>query len=249
MFGIGKRITSSRYRSGHLVVTSIVALFGWSSAANAAISSLAPPSAAAPSDGDRFGAVLTVTELADAAGNGGWIFTAAQTNALVAVFKAVESSQASDATNSPVGRMLALNGPVLPAMLTVTAAPAGSQLLQSQSATLSFDASLRYLCSDKIYADLYPNGKGWNNHAYSECQPEGAINPDRSAAPLNTTAHTASPPGGGGSVTILPCGGSVANVSSMTIGPSGPGPTMVNVGSAVASLSSFTLSGLGRGHR
>jgi hypothetical protein len=146
--------------------------------------------------------------------------------------------------------MLALNGPVQPSMLTLTAAPAGSALLRAQSATLSFDSSVRYLCSDKIYADLYPNGKGWNNHAYSECQPEGAINPDRSAAPLNTAVHTALPPGDGGSPSILPCGGSVANISSITIGPSGSGPGMINVGSATASLSSFTaLAALGRGHR
>lgn len=249
MFGVGKRITSLRYRSGHLVAVSIAALFAWGPAANAAIPSLDLSSVTAPLDSEHFGAALSVTELAEAAGNGGWIFTAAQTNALVAVFKAVESSQAGDATNSSVGRMLALNGPLQPAMLTLTAAPAGSQLLQSQSATLSFDASVRYLCSDKIYADLYPNGKGWNNHAYSECQPEGAINPDRNAAPLTNQVRTAQPPGEGPGVNILPCGGSVANVSSMTIGPSGAGPTMINVGSAVASLSSFSLSGLGRGHR
>jgi hypothetical protein len=251
MFGIDKRITSSRYRSSYLVATSLAALFSWGSAANAAIPSLEPASAISPLDSDHFGAVLTVTELAGAAGNGGWIFTVTQTNALVAVFKVADSSQASgagDTAKTPAGVMLALNGPVQPAMLTVTTAPAGSQLLQSQSATLSFDASVRYLCSDKIYADLYPNGKGWNNHAYSECQPEGAINPDRSAAPLNTTTQTATTPGLGGSSSILPCGGSVANVSTMTIGPSGSGPTMVNVGSAIASLSSFSLSALGRGH-
>lgn len=114
------------------------------------------------------------------------------------------------------------------------------RVLQSQSAAVAFDTSLRYLCADKIYSDLYPNGTGWNNHAYSECG-HGAIDSDRPALLSAIPVHPGLPPGdpGGGTV-LIPCGGSIANVSSMTLtGSMTNASTMVNTGRAVASLSSF----------
>jgi hypothetical protein len=117
------------------------------------------------------------------------------------------------------------------------------RVLQSQSATVAFDTSLRYLCSDKIYSDLYPKGTGWNNHAYSECTPGGALDPDRYASTLaSRSVPSGLPPGdpGGGSV-LIPCGGSIANVSSVTlIGSTTNASTMANT--AVASASSFATS-------
>jgi hypothetical protein len=116
------------------------------------------------------------------------------------------------------------------------------RVLQSQSAAVAFDVSLRYLCSDKIYSDLYPNGTGWNNHAYSECRQGGALDPDRTPSTLASRSIPSGPPPGdpGPGVTIIPCGGSIANVSSMTLtGSTTNASTLANTGRAVASLSSF----------
>jgi hypothetical protein len=264
---VSKRVTSSHYRIGCRFAVSLVALLVSVPCVKAAIPALSPPQPVVTAPpANHFGVALTITELSDTAGSAGWLFTVADTNTLVSLLEAVEtlkehgasSVAARDTKQAPTGNMLALNGPISRAMLEVTTAP-GTQLaafdsysqatevtnrvLQTQNAAVAFDTSLRYLCADKLYSDLYPNGKGWNNHTYSECRPGGALDIDRPASTLTALVVGAGqPPGDPGTGFVnIPCGGSIANISSMTIG------SPASAATPLASLSA--LSQLGRGQR
>jgi hypothetical protein len=221
---VDKSVMPTRYRRRTIVVL-IATLLGFVSSAQAAVPSLdlAPATASSSATiADSFGAVLTVAELATQSGKGEWVFSTAAAPTARSQLAALDIySQTPELAN---------------------------RVLQNQSAAGAFDSSLRYLCSDKIYADLYPNGTGWNNHAYSGCRPGGGLDPDRASTKLTSISlHSAPPPGDGGEFVIIPCGGSIANVSSMTVGsPAMTQASAISISApSVASLSSFTslLSG------
>jgi hypothetical protein len=257
MFSADKCVTTQRYPNGRVIFASIVALLGLISSAQAAIPAINPPPpvmSPASATADNFGPVLSIAELAAASGKG--LFVVAETNALVSLLNDVDRS----GNASGQQRMVASNGrAAVPTTRLQLAALDGfsstselsNRLLQTQSAAGgSFDASLHYLCSDKIYSDFYPTGTGWNNHTYARgCDPGGTLDPERPNRMLtNVPVPTLPPPGDPGGFVIIPCGGSIANVSSMTIGPSVTGPTLASAMPNIQSLSSFT-SLLGRGHR
>lgn len=244
---VGKSVVPSHHRRGRrTVVVSIAALLGLIPSAQAAIPLVEPPPGiASPSASiaDSFGTVLTLAELAAQSGKGLFGFA----DAISLLLSETGARQpVLDATAAPTAR------PQLAALDIYSQTPGlANRVLQSQSATVGFDASLRYLCADKIYSDLYPNGTGWNNHAYSECEPGGGLNPNKPVGTVvtNLPVPIRPPSGDGPGSIIIPCGGSIANVSSMTIGPSTAATQAIAISiPAVASLASFT-SLLGRGHR
>lgn len=252
-----KCIEVPRYPGRRMIVASVVALIGLIPSARAAIPEIEPPPPAvspASTIADSFGSVLSVAELAAAAGKG--LFARADTNVLISLLTAIDNNgrTVGEAAAPDLQHARGAGGMGMAAIPTAgiqvaaldgfsPTAELNNHLLQSQNATVALDASLRYLCSDKIYADIYPSGTGVNNHAYSGCGAGGGLDPDRPSPTLTNLPVPSSPPPNnpGGGYTIIPCGGSIANISSMTIGPSGAAPT-------IASLSSFT-SLLGRGHR
>jgi hypothetical protein len=260
-----KWVTALCFRGRHIVFASAIALLGPVPSARASITDVvSPPNITLPSSAiaDSYGTVLTVAELAGNSGKG--IFAESETNALVSLLKALDKNGKALAGSAARGTHLALasNSTKMAAVPTARSQLAAlndfsqtielsNRLLGRQNATGAFDTSLRYLCADKIYSDLYPHGTGWNNHAYADCSQGGQLDPDRLAHALTNVPVPPVPPPGdtGGGFVLIPCSGSISNVSSMTIGPAVVmSPTMTSAGPTIASLSSFT-SQLGRGHR
>jgi hypothetical protein len=237
---------SSRYRCRRTVVVSIVALLGLIPSAQAALPSVEPlPAIASPSAtiADGFGTVLSLAELAAQSGKG--FFGVPDAIAQLLIDTGSARQLVFDAAGAPTAR------PQLAALDIYLQTPElTNRVLQHQSATGAFDSSLRYLCADKIYSDLYPNGTGWNNHAYAGCEPGGGVNPNKPSGSLvtNLPVPIRPPVDPGPGYALIPCGGSIANISSMTIGPATATQAIAFSMPTVASLSSFT-SLLGRGHR
>lgn len=121
------------------------------------------------------------------------------------------------------------------------------KLLQLQISA-PIDSTLRYLCPDKLYADLYPKGAGWNNHTYADCGARGQLEPEHLERRLVSVAVPSEPPpvGSGGTSPIIPCGDTLANISIVVVGSQAMRPAPSDF-RPIATLVSAT-SHIGAGH-
>ena len=253
-----------------LPVSASVALLLALSPSVCGASTRATPSPLPPSSplSDLFGEQLTGSELTSIKGSVAWLLTTAEMDMVAALFAPLDtapvptgtSEVAADATapepDIDIKAMLALFEPATP--------PGGSRpnkliqlamldnfpvtgiltdrLMQFQGAA-AFDTSLRYLCAEKIYGDLYPNGTGWNNQAYNSCGPQGPTDPARDSDIRPLVFTRSDGPAAGEIATIIPCGGSLVNSASMTIQSQGNGPlisSFANPASMVLATASAT---------
>lgn len=202
-----------------------------------------------------FGAELSVAELAAQGGAGAWFPISA---AAIRLAEGLAASPDDASTASAAVARLAMadsamvdaaalrlpTAPVPPLQTAALNAPlqlaaVGDELLQRQIAAV--DSAMRYLCPDKIYADLYPSGAGWNEHAYAQCGSRGALDPDhieRRFASLDVPSLPPSSGPGDGPI-IIPCGSSITNISSIAIS----GPMLAQRGNARGIFGGSTVMG------
>lgn len=193
------------------------------------------------------GEQLTASEMTSIKGTVDWLLTSAEMDIVAAAFapsgnrlslteeeKATADEEADPAMD--IRTMLAMfegagssagetsERPQLALLDTFPASNSLTNRLMQFQGAAAFDTSVRFLCSDKIYADLYPGGTGWNDHAYDGCGPQQPGEPARVSDIRPLVFTRTDGPAEGDIATILPCGGSLVNNETMTIAYQGNSP-------------------------